>query len=133
MTRRSLALHLTAGFASAVTLGFGTAWAQPAVPQIAFDSVVDPIELPKDMSLGEASGVAVNSKGHVFVELVGDPDSEKSQRAMTAMLQLKKIDLAALKKAYEGQACGRRPAPTPVTRLHPRRRSDRGPTVPRPP
>ena len=38
-----------------------------AVPQIAFDSVPDAIKLPKDMYLGEASGVAVNSKGHIFV------------------------------------------------------------------
>jgi len=38
-----------------------------AVPQIAFDSVPDAIKLPKDMSLGEASGVAVNSQGHIFV------------------------------------------------------------------
>ena len=38
-----------------------------AIPQIAFDSVPDAIRLPKDMYLGEASGVAVNSKGHIFV------------------------------------------------------------------
>lgn len=34
--------------------------------------------------------------------LVGDPGSEKSQRAMGAMLQMKKIDIAALQRAYEG-------------------------------
>lgn len=33
-------------------------------------------------------------------ELLGDPASEKSQRAMKAMLQMKKIDIAALEKAY---------------------------------
>jgi DNA-binding beta-propeller fold protein YncE len=44
-----------------------SAFAQPAVPQIAFDSVPDALKLPKDLFLGEASGVAVNSKGHVFV------------------------------------------------------------------
>jgi DNA-binding beta-propeller fold protein YncE len=38
-----------------------------AAPQIAFESVRDAIKLPKDMYLGEASGVAVNSKGHIFV------------------------------------------------------------------
>ena len=38
-----------------------------AVPQIAFESVRDAIKLPKDVTLGEASGVAVNSKGHIFV------------------------------------------------------------------
>lgn len=37
-------------------------------------------------------------------ELVGNPDSEKSQRAMKAMLQMKKIDLATLKRAYEGES-----------------------------
>jgi predicted 3-demethylubiquinone-9 3-methyltransferase (glyoxalase superfamily) len=36
-------------------------------------------------------------------EWVGSPDSEKSQRAMKAMLQMKKIDIAKLKQAYDGQ------------------------------
>jgi len=39
----------------------------------------------------------------VLSELVGDPTSEKSQRAMKAMLQMKKIDIEGLKKAYEGR------------------------------
>jgi predicted 3-demethylubiquinone-9 3-methyltransferase (glyoxalase superfamily) len=34
--------------------------------------------------------------------MVGDPDSEKSQRAMQAMLQMKKIDIDELKRAYAG-------------------------------
>jgi len=42
-------------------------YAQQSVPVIRFDSVPDPIKLPKGMYLGEATGVAVNSKGHVFV------------------------------------------------------------------
>jgi NHL repeat-containing protein len=42
------------------------AWGQ-SVPIIAFDSVPDPVRLPKDMYFGEVTGVAVNSKGHVFV------------------------------------------------------------------
>ena len=33
-------------------------------------------------------------------ELVGDPTSENSQRAMEAMLKMKKIDLAELERAY---------------------------------
>jgi len=37
------------------------------VPQIAYDSVPDFLKLPADLHLGEAAGVAVNSKGHVFV------------------------------------------------------------------
>lgn len=35
-------------------------------------------------------------------EMISDPDPVKSGRVMTAMLQMKKIDIAALKKAYEG-------------------------------
>jgi len=38
-----------------------------SVPEIRFDSVADFLKLPPDMHLGEASGVAVNSKKHVFV------------------------------------------------------------------
>ena len=41
--------------------------AQQAVPEIKFDSVPNPLKLPADIHLGEVSGVAVNSKGHVFV------------------------------------------------------------------
>ena len=40
---------------------------QGAPPQIPFDSVADYPKLPDGMNLGEVSGVAVNSKGHVFV------------------------------------------------------------------
>ena len=39
----------------------------------------------------------------VLDQLVGDPGSEKSQRAMKAMLAMKKIDLAELQRAYEGR------------------------------
>jgi sugar lactone lactonase YvrE len=37
------------------------------VPQIAYESVPNFLKLPPDVYLGEAAGVAVNSKGHVFV------------------------------------------------------------------
>lgn len=36
-------------------------------PEIHFRSVPDFLQLPPDLYLGEATGVAVNSKGHVFV------------------------------------------------------------------
>src|SRR6201993_1476130 len=35
--------------------------------EIPFDSVSNFLKLPPDLYLGEATGVAVNSKGHVFV------------------------------------------------------------------
>jgi len=34
--------------------------------------------------------------------MINDPDSQKSQRAMEAMLQMKKIDIDELKRAYAG-------------------------------
>ena len=43
------------------------ALAQDAVPTIAYDSVSNLLKLPDDMHLGEVAGVAVNSKGHIFV------------------------------------------------------------------
>ena len=39
-----------------------------------------------------------------LLELVSDPHSEKSQRATKAMLQMKKIDIAEIKRAYEGES-----------------------------
>src|SRR6202521_1131117 len=43
------------------------AYAQQNAPEIQFDSVPDYPTLPPGMNLGEVPGVAVNSKGHVFV------------------------------------------------------------------
>ena len=37
------------------------------VPQLPFQSVPDPLTLPDDIHFGEVAGVAVNSKGHIFV------------------------------------------------------------------
>ena len=37
------------------------------VPEIPFQSVPNLLKLPTDLYLGEAAGVAVNSKGHIFV------------------------------------------------------------------
>src|SRR6202049_2230945 len=42
-------------------------FAQQSVPTISFESVPDFPKLPAGMNLGEVPGVAVNSKGHVFV------------------------------------------------------------------
>src|SRR5919205_1060278 len=41
--------------------------AQNPVPEISYNSVPDFLRLPADLYLGEVAGVAVNSKGHVFV------------------------------------------------------------------
>ena len=63
------------------------ACAQTAVPQIAFDSVPDALKLPKDLYLGEASGVAVNSKGHVFVFSRGNTTGPAYAAAAAQLLE----------------------------------------------
>src|SRR5262252_3857984 len=40
---------------------------QPQVPEIEFQSIPDALKLPPDLYFGEVTGVAVNSKGHIFV------------------------------------------------------------------
>lgn len=39
----------------------------PAPPELPFESVSDPLKLPPDIHFGEIGGVALNSKGNVFV------------------------------------------------------------------
>jgi predicted 3-demethylubiquinone-9 3-methyltransferase (glyoxalase superfamily) len=39
----------------------------------------------------------------VLIEMLGDKDAQKAQRVMAAMLQMKKIDIATLKRAYDGE------------------------------
>src|SRR6266481_3292905 len=51
---------------AATALGALPASAQTA-PEIAFDAVANPLNLPDDIYLGETAGVATNSKGDVFV------------------------------------------------------------------
>jgi hypothetical protein len=47
-------------------LGGATIAAQPSAPQLQYEAT-DILKLPPDMYLGEAAGVATNSKGHIFV------------------------------------------------------------------
>jgi sugar lactone lactonase YvrE len=53
--------------AAVISLAANVALAQDAVPTIAYESVPNLLKLPDDMHLGEVAGVAVNSKGHIFV------------------------------------------------------------------
>ena len=42
-------------------------FAQLTVPEIPYDSTPNLLKLPDNLYLGEAVGVATNSKGHIFV------------------------------------------------------------------
>jgi predicted 3-demethylubiquinone-9 3-methyltransferase (glyoxalase superfamily) len=51
--------------------------------------------------LKDKYGVSWQIVPTVLGQLMNDPDPEKSQRVMQAMLQMKKIDIAGLQEAYE--------------------------------
>src|ERR1700744_5508372 len=60
---RSLILAL----ACCTAVAFGDDVGRTQVPEIPYESVPNFLKPPPDLYLGEASGVAVNSKKHVFV------------------------------------------------------------------
>lgn len=52
--------------------------------------------------LKDKFGVSWQVVPAVLIELLQDPDKAKSQRVMGAMLQMKKLDIAGLQRAYAG-------------------------------
>ena len=56
-------------------------------PTISFDSVPDPLKLPDNMYLGEVSGIAVNSKGHIFVLTRGNTTGPAYAAAAAQLLE----------------------------------------------
>lgn len=51
--------------------------------------------------LKDKYGVSWQVVPTVLGEMMSDPDPEKSKRVMTAMLQMRKLDIKALKQAYD--------------------------------
>src|ERR1700729_2755181 len=60
---------------------------QPQVPEIRFQSVPDVLKLPADLYLGETAGVAVNSKGHIFVLSRGNTNGPAYGAAAAQLLE----------------------------------------------
>lgn len=52
--------------------------------------------------LADRYGVSWQIVPRALIELINDPDYDRSQRVMAAMLQMKKIDIAGLKRASAG-------------------------------
>ena len=52
--------------------------------------------------LKDKYGVSWQVVPTVLLEMINDPDSEQSQRAMEAMLKMKKIDIDTLKRTFAG-------------------------------
>ncbi|HUC66380.1 MAG TPA: peptidyl-alpha-hydroxyglycine alpha-amidating lyase family protein [Stellaceae bacterium] len=70
-----------------MALAPGLGLAQETVPTIPYDSVRDPLRLPNDVYFGECSGVALNSKGHVFVLSRGNTAGPAYAAAATQLLE----------------------------------------------
>ena len=65
---------------AAVVLTMIPVSAQYAIPEIAYDAI-DPLKLPDNLYLGEAVGVATNSKGNIFVYTrTGNPSATLGTR-----------------------------------------------------
>ena len=62
------------------------AFAQEAVPVIPFTGS-DPLKMPKDLYLGEATGVAVNSQGHILVLSRGNTSGPAYAAAAAQLLE----------------------------------------------
>jgi predicted 3-demethylubiquinone-9 3-methyltransferase (glyoxalase superfamily) len=53
--------------------------------------------------LKDRFGVSWQVVPRVLPEMLMDPDPARSQRAMTAMMKMRKFDIAELKRAYDGR------------------------------
>jgi len=78
---------MTRGLIALLLLISSPALAQQTPPSIPFDSVANALRLPHNMYFGEASGVAVNSKGHVFVLSRGNTSGPAYAAAAAQLLE----------------------------------------------
>jgi hypothetical protein len=86
VSRRRFMLAAGSGLA-ALALSTHRGLAQAGVPTIPYESVPDPVRLPRDLYFGECSGVALNSKGHVFVLSRGNTGGPAYAAAATQLLE----------------------------------------------
>ena len=63
-----------------------------------------PVEAQQCGWLKDKFGVSWQVVHVGFLQMLQDPDTRKSQRAMQAMFQMKKLDVAALQRAFDGQS-----------------------------
>jgi predicted 3-demethylubiquinone-9 3-methyltransferase (glyoxalase superfamily) len=63
-----------------------------------------PVEAQQCGWLKDRFGVSWQIVPIAMMEMLKDPDTTKSQRAMAAMMQMKKLDIAALQRAFNGES-----------------------------
>jgi len=64
--------------------------APAAVPELPFESVPDPLTMPPEVSFGEVAGVAVNSKGNIFVFSRGNSSGPAYMATAAQLLEFDK-------------------------------------------
>jgi hypothetical protein len=67
MCRMKRLILLAVSFVAWALVPVATQTPAATVPELPFESVPDPLTLPPDVHFGEIAGVAINSKGHIFV------------------------------------------------------------------
>src|SRR3954449_12249034 len=72
---------------AAAAAALSSAAAGQSVPAIPFDSTPEPLTLPADIYFGEVTGVAVNSKGMVYVLSRGNTSGPAYAAAATQLLE----------------------------------------------
>ena len=77
-------IAIVLGFLLCAPLGL---LAQQAAPEIPFDSAPNVVKLPDNLYLGEVSGVAVNSKGHIFIFSRGSTTGPAYSAAAAQLLE----------------------------------------------
>jgi hypothetical protein len=78
---------LAAAGGGALGLSFSRFACAEDIPVIGYESVPDLLHLPSDLYLGEVSGVALNSKGHIFVLHRGDASGPAYGAAAAQLLE----------------------------------------------
>ena len=88
----------------------GSLFAQDAVPEIPFDSNANLLKLPPDLYLGEVSGVAVNSKGHIFIFSRGNITGPAYAATAAQLLEFDRMEISSARSA---RTCTRGRSRTP--------------------
>ena len=85
------------------TLAHATASISPTAPNNTREKLSAGGEEGQCGWLKDRYGLSWQINPAILGQMLSDPDPEKSKRVMGSMLKMKKIDIAALKKAYAQQ------------------------------
>jgi predicted 3-demethylubiquinone-9 3-methyltransferase (glyoxalase superfamily) len=100
--QRFLALNGGTRFEYTHAISFQVDCADQAEVDRLWDALSDGGAIEQCGWLKDRYGVSWQITPRVLVEMLGDPDQEKAQRVMQAMMQMIKIDIEGLRRACDG-------------------------------